>query len=359
MKVWKKQKDYYTLNDFLQDESFIDWVLSGRPSNSMWSDHLKCNDDLAKIAEEASAIITPLKGVNSDRIPSARIESIKRKIDDEIVQLNKVKALLPQEDFSRGSKKRKFLHTLPWWIAASIVLPFLFTLILYYDSTKQEPTILDELKTETRETKKGQKLTVYLNDGSKVKLNADSKITFHNPFSDTARIVYLTGEAFFEVDEDTLRPFKVISSHATVEVMGTSFNVNTSEAKSKVALVSGKLQVRSKDTQAILSPGQKIEADKYHLGQVSQIDYDEDLAWKDDILVFKNASMDEVIKRLEAWYGVSFTIHLNQDKRHWNYSGKFTNQSLHHVLMGIGLSEKFDFEIENKTIVLKPLTYEK
>ena len=73
----------------------------------------------------------------------------------------------------------------------------------------------------------GGEYTVELNDGTRVRLNADSELRFPVKFASNERKVFLKGEAYFEVEHDTLRPFRVdVHDDAMIEVLGTEFNIN-------------------------------------------------------------------------------------------------------------------------------------
>ena len=97
-----------------------------------------------------------------------------------------------------------------------------------------------------KENSKGVKSTIELSDGSKIWLNADSRIQFPKVFSGDTREVYLNGEAFFEVTKIPSRPFIIHLANGTVRVLGTSFNIRaydneklieTSVATGKVAFI--------------------------------------------------------------------------------------------------------------------------
>ncbi|MEQ8881324.1 MAG: DUF4974 domain-containing protein, partial [Cyclobacteriaceae bacterium] len=76
-----------------------------------------------------------------------------------------------------------------------------------------------------------------------------------------------------------------------------------------------------------------------------------DIAWVDNVLIFRDASSSQVFQQLEKWYGVD--IHVKDELARWSFSGQFENEPLKEVLIGIGHSEEFDFEIQNKEVVIK------
>jgi len=84
-------------------------------------------------------------------------------------------------------------------------------------------------------------------------------------------------------------------------------------------------------------------------------DFEEDIAWKDGILVFKNAAEEKVLRDLENWYGVKFTLQ-NKSPEKWDLTTRFENESLEHVLKVIGFKAKFNFQIEDKKVTIEYLS---
>ena len=123
----------------------------------------------------------------------------------------------------RASLRASRVHTLPRRVlryagmAAAVVLVFLGG---YFAATQ---TLAPE-KEVTLLTAKGHVGEFTLPDGTKVWLNGESRLKYNAEFSGRTRDVALTGEAFFEVRKDTLRPFRVSMNDLQVEVLGTSFD---------------------------------------------------------------------------------------------------------------------------------------
>lgn len=205
---------------------------------------------------------------------------------------------------------------------------------------------------EARKTLAGQKLQVHLRDGSKIKLNAESSIEFPKYFSDSTRVVSLRGEAYFEVAEDANRPFNVVVGDVVVKALGTSFSIRSEHGTTKIFLTSGKVSVKSTKIEdpVMLSPGEMVIENNGFLDEIKEFEYD-DIAWKDNVLVFREASSSQVFQQLEKWYGVD--IHVKDDLGKWSFSGQFENEPLKEVLLGISHSEELDFEIQNKEVVIK------
>ncbi|MEQ9286664.1 MAG: FecR domain-containing protein [Cyclobacteriaceae bacterium] len=205
----------------------------------------------------------------------------------------------------------------------------------------------------------GRKSTFDLPDGTIVNLNSASKVRYFEDATTGRRIVELEGEAFFNVAKDENRPFTVIAGDISTTALGTSFNVKfyPKEKEFKVVLLTGKVEVRKNNqgpkNKIFLTPGFGVTYSEENPDLVKyNFDSDFELGWKNNILHFDEANIDDVVQELERWYGVTINI-VNKDKvKLWKYSSKFKNESLENVLKGIGYIQEFDYKIENRNVTL-------
>lgn len=178
---------------------------------------------------------------------------------------------------------------------------------LRYDAREENgPAQLNTLATP-----RGGQFHLELPDGSKVWLNAASSLKYPVAFNEKERIVSVTGEAYFEVAQNAGRPFIVqfkvpgTGENASVEVLGTSFNINayTNEASAKTTLATGKVRVLGNNNMsAILAPGQQaVLSNKLSItdGQSEAA-----LAWIHGAFNFRNSSLEELLRQLERWYDI-------------------------------------------------------
>jgi len=264
------------------------------------------------------------------------------------------------QDGIAGQKKTQkfFKYEVTLKIAATVTMLIGASLVFYFaksdsSSSSNEQTV----RYITQENPNGIKSQIRLPDGSRVWLNAASSISYPTSFSDSARLVSLIGEAFFDVVKDKKRPFRVESSQVITTALGTSFNINAySLPNIKVSLTTGKVDVRNKDNNknTILLPGQQANVDS---GELSVVSFDIDFvtAWKNGVIRFDDTEFDEMITILEKWYDVTFVVeNLPGGKRKTLMAtGVFENQSLENVLNSIGHTMKFKFTVDKKTITLK------
>lgn len=157
----------------------------------------------------------------------------------------------------------------------------------------------------------GMDYKITLEDGSMVWMNSLTQLDFPFRFPGDKREITLTGEAYLEIAKDAKRPFLVHLPGGTVSVLGTEFNVNTYDSGTiKVALVEGKVNVSGGNQSVALTPGNlaiyshnsgsPISTQKFEAKKV--------LSWRKGLYYFDDASLDEIGKVLNRWYGVRVQI---------------------------------------------------
>jgi len=167
----------------------------------------------------------------------------------------------------------------------------------------------------TMSTPRGGQYSLILPDGTKVWLNAASSITYPAEFVGKERRIRLTGEAYMEVAADKEKPFLVdADGKSTVEVLGTSFNINAyaDEPAVRTTLVEGRVRVTRTDTRAsaVVHPWQVASVlhtkDGKGTVEVSEANIREAVAWKNGLFHFQNTELPAVVRQLEKWYDVQF-----------------------------------------------------
>ncbi len=240
-------------------------------------------------------------------------------------------------------------------VAASIALVLGLALYFYLtnDITLQKAAPITIIH---KNAPPGSRVTTMLPDGSKVTLNAGSEISYPSEFIDS-RQVELDGEAFFEVERDSLKPFYVSVNGNQVQVLGTSFNVRcypeddwvrVSVATGRVSYTSssGENVSLSKDEESIHS----LVNGSLVTGVVNRNDA---FGWKDKILHFDSQSFNDIVIELERWYGVEIEISEGFTNR-GPYSGEFYNATLEEVLEGLSFVYRFDHTIRDQQVNLNP-----
>mgnify|MGYP002620531487 CR=1 FL=1 len=155
-------------------------------------------------------------------------------------------------------------------------------------------------------TPRGKDCRLTLSDGTRVWMNADSRLQFPEQFGTQKRVVRLSGEAYFEVAKDSCRPFVVESSFMTATVLGTTFNMRVySASDASVALVEGRVAVAPANggQPVTVSPGQQIALSPDHTSlTLSVADTYGFTQRKDGFFYFHNATMRQIMTELGRWY---------------------------------------------------------
>ncbi|RWU08142.1 FecR family protein [Pedobacter chitinilyticus] len=210
--------------------------------------------------------------------------------------------------------------------------------------------------TNTVTTPNGGQYQVRLPDGTKVWLNAASSISYATDLSiSNKRIVYLSGEAYFEVAHDRARPFIVDTKEQQIEVLGTHFNVNSyaDEGRTTTTLSEGSVKVTRDQQHVTLKPGQQATGEGSSL-QVMPADMETALAWKNGNLAFKSAPLEQIMRQVQRWYDVEVVY---QGKvRHRVFSGGIPRSSKLSVLLKVLSDSGVKFEMketpQGKTLVI-------
>jgi ferric-dicitrate binding protein FerR (iron transport regulator) len=245
-------------------------------------------------------------------------------------------------------------------IAAALLI--IFTFVFLINSSLQDSPVEDSpVAMIEKINPSGQKSKIFLPDGSEVWLNAESKIAYPEIFSDSIRKVTLNGEAFFSVIKDPEKPFIVQAGKVSTTVLGTSFNIYAynNEPGTYIALQSGKVKVDISNEhghqELYLEPGEGISYDKFSHETIKE-EFDEELqlGWKDGIIKFDDANVDDVFNTLSRWYGVEFEIKNNKNES-WTYEGTYEDEVLDNVLKGISFTKSFSYKFVNPKYVIVEL----
>ncbi len=206
-------------------------------------------------------------------------------------------------------------------------------------------------------TQKAEKKEIILEDSTKITLNSNSVLSYPKHFSGNTREVAIKGEAFFEVTENTEKPFIVTTDDGMkIKVLGTSFNVKSypEDRNVETTLVTGKVKVieENKNTIVELSPSQKatyIKSEDKMI--VEKVDTKNFTSWKEGRLIYNDTPMREVIKDLERMYNLNFDV-VSNEILDYKYKGEFDNLNIKQILDLFEVSSPIGYSIHNNIIRL-------
>ncbi|WP_205513968.1 FecR family protein [Longitalea arenae] len=205
------------------------------------------------------------------------------------------------------------------------------------------------------ETPKGGQYQLALPDGSKVWLNASTRLFFPSVFKPGERKVKVVGEAYFEVRSDPKNPFIVeTAAGAFLRVLGTSFNVSAyrEDAREITTLLTGSLQVSRNQSQALLTPGQQAIVTAAEITGVQEVETSYAVAWKEGYFMFNREPIKDVMNKIARWYDVDVVYQGPvTETRFWGTVSRFAQ--VHDVLQLLEATGRVHFTIEGRKIYVK------
>jgi transmembrane sensor len=235
------------------------------------------------------------------------------------------------------NKKEVKVKKLPykWFYVAATISAIIISTYLF---TYLNPTII--------KTKTGENRNITLLDGSEVKMNAKSIISYSKKSWKTKRQINLEGEAYFNVKNG--KNFSVTTEHGIVTAIGTKFNVNSQYNFFNVKCYEGKVRIVQNNDTLFLSKGMAYQ---YNNKKIDQWSFENETpSWLRGESNFNKVPLYIVIKSLENQFDIKI-IDKNIEKDHL-FSGSFYNDSLEIALKSVFLPMEIDYEIKNKTIFL-------
>lgn len=287
------KKKYDTVNDFLEDASFKNWALQKNGTDiNFWDFWIANNPDKEALVNKAKDLVLGIS-FQKDFVSKEKVALEWKKLEAKIQS-------------KKEAPKRKVRYLKQLGIAASIVL----LITIGYNFINFNSII-------THKTNYGEVLNIKLQDGSDVTLNSNSSLSY---YKNESRKVWLSGEAFFQVDKKvaTNAKFWVITNDLSVEVYGTSFNVNTKKEKTGVFLEEGNIWLKLKNGgDKKMVPGNYVS----YSYQKNKILEDKNIfnptiktSWKDGSLLFENLSLEKAMEKIEESYGYSIIFKDDKSK---------------------------------------------
>ena len=244
-----------------------------------------------------------------------------------------------------------------WIAAASVLIIFLSGAALYLHS---RPGSVSSANPRETTTKYGARTFIQLPDGSRLWLNAGSKVQYADHFAGNNRELTLSGEAYFDVRHDEQHPFIIHAGKLDVRVLGTSLDVKAYPGDSTIetTLIRGKVEIAvAGDPRAgiVLQPSEKLIINIADIAVRSAIIPDPtdgtiaETAWVENKLVFRKATFAQLAMQLERWYDVKIrfgdSTYLEDE-----FTGAFKGQSIEDVMRALQITSHFQYRIAGDTI---------
>lgn len=304
-------------------QKVVDWLSSSIEGQQYLSDILE--RDAYFFEQEEKAFFLPSKN-QSERI----YRKISLKINNSIIKRNVFKI-------------------------AAVFIPFVVFIGLLF-IIEEQVNLFEKNEYNEIHTKRGEKIRLFLHDGSEIFLNADSKIRYPKKFGFGKRKVYLDGEAYFKITSSKTRPFIVQTGKSFISVLGTSFNVNaySEDNEVKVVLDEGKVLFNAAGNTYSLIPSQKLIF-KQKTGETTVWNLTKSInesLWRDDFVVLNDTPLQETLSLLERRYDVSFHV-LDDAINHYSFTLTTENMPVDFIIDELQRIAPIKFTKENDTIFVK------
>jgi transmembrane sensor len=344
------------LSKYLEDISFISWVFE--PSEELdifWKQLVKDHPEESKNIKLARKVILQFRTVAKSLSEEEKIHLFSR-------------VLKQIEEKQKSQKSRQFIWGLLKYAAIALIFFSIGALLFYkqneinpafysFNSEEQMPDnqarlirsngdhiILDDKRAVLQYQKTGELVInndtlkpsnhnlareaafnqliipygktseLVLSDGTKVFLNAGSRLVYPEHFKNGSREVFLFGEAYFEVQHDAKHPFIIQVNDLRIKDLGTHFNISAypSDSRIETVLTEGKLSIKQNnsglfDQSTELIPGQLASYNRQtNQTSITTVDVENYVLWTKGMIKFESADLNRIVKKLERFYNIRF-----------------------------------------------------
>ena len=337
--MYKKPGEHYTIDDFIMDESFINYHFrSNGADEQYWKDWISLHPEKKDLVKKAQELIETLSITLSEDEYKEELSKITAAINKTDGQ--QVFSLLSWNKRQQLAKRRRtILYMVP------IFLILLFSGYFLMNRSQKSSQLSQTTNAGT------SSIELTLSDSTVVTLAPHSILRYPAQFNSNDRKVYLEGDAAFNVKRNEEIPFKVYVENMVTTVLGTVFNIKKSgDSALTVDLLKGKLNVEINNESGspepiLLTPGESAiyVRNNHHFYKTLFIPRFN--------ISFRQNDFNEVSAQMKKVFGISLVNQSN--KKHWRFTGNFINKSAKEVIESISEVEKLSFSISGDTILIK------
>jgi transmembrane sensor len=350
-----KSPEYYQVEDFITDESFINYFFHLNAEDVVfWEKWLLVNPDFKASVDAAKEMLRSLTLTLSDQEIKHETARMRAAIGLEAaLDLRKRPAIVrllqwrPAQRFLTRKRKKY----------AGVILPLL--LIVLAGGYFLDRIIVHPERVIEKSNSSNDPIVFSLADGTTVTLGPQSVLRYAFDFGKKERKVFLSGEAQFDVSRETAYPFKVQENDMIATVLGTVFSVKAPSGDSVlvVELIKGKLKVENITssglplTTIILNPDERVVYNPHNKKLYKE-------RWQPQAefplqvnhIVFQQNNFNEIAGKIKAVFGVTV---MNESKRkNWMFSGEFENATAQDIIKNICVVERLNYHITEDSIII-------
>jgi ferric-dicitrate binding protein FerR (iron transport regulator) len=271
-----------------------------------------------------------------------------------------------------------------WQIAATVLIACLLSLSWHWLNTDKGSATTPDKEFVHFLIPKGQKGQLTLNDGTRVWLNSNSILRYPTNFGNGSRKIVLDGEAYLEVAKDPAHPFILETSSVTLRVLGTRFNVKcySKENTVETTLIEGSLEIlpghsgvrrmkkvtlKPNEKAIFLKPNNQISVAELDIPEkkenrpsrriqkspMSITQIESIISWKDNYLIFRDESFEQIANKMESWYGVEIRIE-DEKLKNYRFTGKFIyNETIEQVMEVINRTTPLQYSLNKNILIIR------
>lgn len=209
---------------------------------------------------------------------------------------------------------------------------------------------------------KGKTYQLLLSDGTRIWLNSETEITYPTRFVGNKREITLIGEAFFEVAKNKEKPFIVNANGMEVKVLGTSFNVScyTADKTISTTLIEGSVSVKTENKKTVtITPSEQFTYNRDNAKtDIRIVNTELFTSWIDGKYIFKDATLEDIVKKLQRWY--DFSVNYEDESLKYNHYSLIAERetNLDQLLEVISYTSNIKLERTNNIINIKKIKEE-
>lgn len=356
----KHYKDYST-EDFIGDDSFIQWVrFPNEELEAAWSGFVAENPHKVPEIEEAIRFLRLFRDPGAE-LPPERLHKLHQQINERI-DVPVSAATVHQIMSSRSRKIRSYFYAAAVTVVLLSFVSWGVLKLMASEASVPSITVKKEYSTshlQEHVIPKGKRSRITLADGTQVWVNADSRLEYPQNFMTApTRDVYLQGEAYFDVAPDSLHPFIVHVQGVEIKVLGTSFNIKgyKDEARIEATLVHGRIFIAGDSSydNVTLAANQRAVflKEKHRMVVENNVETDTYTSWRNGVLVFEDQPLREILPILERTFNVNILVD-DASSLDCRFTAKVNNKSLNEVLELFRTSDKIGYTIAANEVQIK------
>ena len=347
------------------DSQFLIRVLKNQVTDEereLFNEWLKSKDEnkeefgqIALLWEKTANLPAPLSPDLDEEWQKFQLKTIEH---DKVFSIKKSRLTKIDEKYLNNKERKYFSTYFKKYVVLMRVAALVLISVLVYWVLKNSQKVDEFIKADSPKfyefiTQKGEKATIPLSDGTIVYLNADSKLTYPQYFSEKTRFLKLDGEGYFSVKPDSNRPFIVQTGDRFTVVKGTEFNIKFRNNRLLVVVTKGKVVLFNQDSSKFvdLEKGELSIATKDGFTSPQKVDTKLYIAWRENKLSFVQTPLSEILEELERFYNID-AFCKNKKILSRTLTGYFDSNSLDEILKKLSLALDFKFQRKGRQIII-------